>query len=111
MAKGNRLCSLQMGVTGHNGVAVLGGFAQKLRNDIQNPMDDFFRFVPQVHPGIEGYLIIAATGSMELFADVSQTGGQLLFNEHVNILTGKIKRQLPALQILQNIRQTCNQHL
>ena len=99
MGKENRLCPLQMRVTGHNHILILlGCFEQGFLQ-----IDDFFLhshyFPADVHMRIECHLVIATAGGMKPPASFANGLSQTLFDIHVDIFQIHREVKLPGFNL------------
>ena len=105
----NGLSPLQMGVAGHNDPQVL---LRLIHNRLQQLLDqvaDLINFRAQVHPQIQGHLVIPGPGGVELLAHIPQPLGQHLLHKHMDILAGVVKVQFSRFQVVQDSLQSLDQ--
>ena len=106
VSKGDGLCSLKMGIAWQNGTLVRLCLARNGSDELTHRIHNGIAFLAQIHTQIQRHLIVAATRRMKLFAHIADTRRQLLLHEHMDILTGKIERQLATFQVLKDARKT-----
>ena len=106
MTEGDGLCSLQVGVAGHNGVAIALGLVSHGSDQGFDKPGDLVDLISQIHPDIQRHLIVTAAGSVELFAHISQPLGQHLLYKHMDVFAFHVNGQLAAFQIFQNTGKT-----
>ena len=100
-----------MGVARHNDGFV--GF-RLFRNGAQKRLNQRHHGVnlgAEIHPQVQGHLVVPGTGSVELFSHVSQTVRQNLLHKHMDILTGHVEGERPGIQVIQNPLEAFNQGL
>ena len=111
MGKQDGLCPLQMGVAGHDDILICLCLPDNGGNDGFGQRHDLAHFVAQVKTHIQRHLIVAAACRVQFFAHITQSGGQLLLHEHMNVLAGEINGQRARFQIVQNRLQTGDQRV
>ena len=102
VAKGDRLGTLQMGVTGHN-------IGRRFFCLVADGQDQFLdlplqveRCFPQVQADIQRNLVVAAAAGVQPLASIAHAGGQSLLHKGVHILGIGVNLQRAAVQIVQN---------
>ena len=108
VTEGDRLCTLQMRVAGHDGIAVFLGFAGDDLDELHDQLfdgDDLF-FEVELH--VERYLVIAASGGVQALAVVADTLGQFSFDEGVDILGFHVDAERAALDVREDPLQALN---
>ena len=103
MAEHDGLGSLQMGVARHDRLFVLLRLIGQSGDQMLCIGAQLVDAVHQVHTQVEGDLVVSRTRGMELLADVADALGQLLFNEHVDILGVHVDRQFACGNILEDL--------
>ena len=109
VAEADGLGPLQMGVAGHDAgfmgrrLIVQGG------DQLSQQRLQLHGLVSQVKSQVQGHLVVAASGGVQLLARVADALCQLLLHEHVDILAARIDGQRAALQILQDGQQPFHQ--
>ena len=99
MSEGNGLSPLQVGVTGHNGVAVFFRFLRDHPYQVGHELFDGFNFLFEIQLDVYRYLIVAAARGVEPLAVVAYALGQLALDKGVDILSLGVDRQLAAFDV------------
>ena len=106
LGKGDGLRPLEMGVAGHHGGLVLLRLTAEDRLQLQQLPHDDGDLLPDVHPEVQGHLVIAAAGSVEPLPRVADPGGEQGLHVHVDVLVVGGECRLPRLDVCQNVLQT-----
>ena len=100
LGKGDGLGPLQMGVPWHHrGLVPLGLAAEHLLQP-QKQVHNFGDMGPDVHPQVQGHLVVAGAGGVEPFARFADPGGEKRLHIHVDVLVVGGKLDLSCLHIL-----------
>ena len=67
---------------------------------------DLVDLVPEIEPDIERNLIVSRAGGMETLSGVADPGGQLRFDEHMNVLCLRVKGKCARFDVLLNRGQS-----
>ena len=59
MSKGDRLCSLKVGIAGHNGLAVCPSLSEKSRGESSEQLDYVASFVTHIEAKVECDLVVS----------------------------------------------------
>ena len=102
MPEADRLRPLQMRIAGHDALFVLLGRVGQDLQQLSDQSADFVVFVPQGHPQVQGYLVVAAARRVKLFSRFSDPLGQNLLDKHVDVFAALVDPQLSCLQIFQD---------
>ena len=105
----NGLRPLQVGIAGHDGGLILLRLVQNGIDKGFDQLGDFVHLAAQVHPQIQGHLVVPGAGGVELLAHISQALGQHLLHKHMDILAGKVKFQRAGIQVVQNSLQAVDE--
>ena len=100
---------LQVGVAGNDGVRVglrLVGDDGDERPELRL---DLAALLPEPEAKVQGHLVVAAAGGVELLAHIPQPLREDLLHEHVDVLRGGVKGELAALQVLQHAHEALRQ--
>ena len=89
-------------VAGHNGGLVLLRLAAEDRLQLQQLPHDHRDLLPDVHPKVQGHLVVAAAGGVEPLAGVADPGGEQRLHIHVDVLVVGGKFHLPRLDVRQD---------
>ena len=99
VAEGDGLGALEVGVAGHDGGGVGLGLLGQGLNEVADQGDDLGDLVAEVHTDIQGHLVVAASGGVELLAHVPQPLGEHLLHEHMDILAGHVDGEGSRLDV------------
>ena len=108
MSKSGGLGTLQVGVTGHNGVQIGLGLADEDLLQIQHHGNDLGDLLLGIQAGVHGNLIVAAAAGMQALAGGADALGQHGLDVHVDVLVVQRELHLIVLNINQNGFQTGN---
>ena len=100
---------LQVGVAGNDGVRVglrLVGDDGDERPELRL---DLAALLPEPEAKVQGHLVVAAAGGVELLAHIPQPLREDLLHEHVDVLRGGVDGELPALDDRQDVREPLRQ--
>ena len=86
VAKGDGLRPLQMGISGHDGLAVFHGLVGQHGAQLFQLADKPGGFLFQRHADIQGYLIVPAPGSVQPLTGAAQTLGEFALHKGVDVL-------------------------
>ena len=103
----DRLRPLQVGIAGNEHVAI--GRGQFDQGALRGPEQGAERvaFVAEVEAEIQGDLVIAAAGGVQLRAGVADPLGQLGLEVHVDVFEFGLEREFPRLDLRADLAQTC----
>ena len=109
MGEGDGLRPLQVRVAGHDGVRVLLRLGAEDADELRQKLYGVGRQVAQVEPGVQGDLVVAAAGGVELAARVAQALGQDSLDKAVYILRRGVYRQPPLVEVGQDAAESLNE--
>ena len=78
-------------------------------NEVFDQGGDLIDLITQVHPDVQGHLIVPGAGGVELLAHITDAMGQDLLHKHVDIFTGHVEFQRAGVQVVQNARETLDE--
>ena len=96
---------LQVGIAGDDGVRILLRLVGNDGKELTELAPHLPALLPEPEAEVQGHLVVAAPGSVELFPHVPQPLGEDLLHEHVDVLGGGVNGELAALDVLQNVRE------
>ena len=99
VGKQNGLGPLQMGIAGQNHFLVGLRLSNHRFQHRFCKCGNLIDLLLQVHPQIESYLIVSASGGVKLLTHIAQALGQHLLHKHMDILAGHIEFQRAGVQI------------
>ena len=99
LGKGDGLGPLEMGVAGHDGGLVLSGLAAEHRLQLQELAHDDGDLFPDVHPEVQGHLVVPGAAGVEALSGVSDAGGEEGLHIHMDILVVGGEFHLPRLDV------------
>ena len=99
LGKGDGLRPLEVGVPRHNGVLILPRLPAQHPLQLQQLTDDHRDLPSDIHPEIQGHLVVAGPGGMEPLARVADPGGEQRLDVHMDILVVGSEFHAPRLDI------------
>ena len=105
LGKGDGLGPLQVGVAGHDGGLVLFRLPAEHRLQLQQLGHDHRDLLPDVHPEVQGHLVVPGAGGVEPLARVPDPGGEQRLHVHVDVLVVGGEFHLPSLDVRQDARE------
>ena len=105
LSEGDGLGPLQVGVAGHDGGLVLLRLLAQNGFQLQKLVHDDGDLLPDVHPEVQGHLVVAAAGGVEPLAGVADAGGQEGLHVHVDVLVVGGEFHLAGLHVRQDAFQ------
>ena len=91
VGKSHGLRLLQVGVAGHHRFFVLFGHGEKGLFHFFEHFNDAVGFLQKVQTGVQRHLIVAASGSVELFAGIADFGDEHGFHIHMDVFGGDVE--------------------
>ena len=88
-----------MGVTGHNCRLVFLRLVTNCANQRLYKRGDFGCVVAQIEANVEGNLVVTAASGVKSLSCITDSGGKLLLDEHVNILGGHVDFELSFFEV------------
>ena len=85
IGQGDRLGSLQVGISRHYRILVLFRQGHKGVHEGGKQFLDFGNFIFQIEPDVHRHLVVTAAGSMKLFAGFTDALGKDRFDIHMDI--------------------------
>ena len=107
----NRLCPLQMRISGQNGPGVFFCLVQQRPGGGVHRTQDLPAGIAKIEPQIKRHLVVSASCRMQSFPVLADPRGELLFDEHMDVFRSRIKGQPSRFQIAENVRQPPNDPL
>ena len=111
MREEDRLRLLKMGVAGHDNIEVALGSPRQLPPQPLQGRQNPFKLLSEIKAHIQGNLIVAASGGMQLSAHGADLLGEPALDIHVDILIGRGKRKFSPLDLSLNRPETSNDFL
>ena len=102
LGKGDGLGPLEVGVAGHDGGLVLLGLAAEHRLQLQELLHDDGDLLPDVHPEVQGHLVVPGAAGVEALSRVPDPLREEGLHIHVDILVVGGEFHLSCLDISQD---------
>ena len=105
LGKGDGLCSLQMGVAGHDGVFVLGSFLTDGFFQLEKLGDDGGDMPADKKAEVQRHLIVPGAAGVQAFACLADLLGQPGFDVHVDVFLIQPELHLALFNVQKDLRK------